>query len=391
MKNRMLIVAYVNLFLVFLGVGLVIPVLPLLKNEMNFSGTTMGMMVAIFAFAQLVISPIAGHLSDVFGRKKMIVLGMLLFSLSELMFGWAQSVEWFYLSRVIGGASAACIMPSVTAFVADLTTLEERPKAMGYVSAAISGGFIIGPGIGGLLAVFGTRVPFYAAALMALLGFFCSLFFLKDTPSVVAEEKATREHKPGMSVFLEVLMHPLFRAFFIVILISSFGLQAFESMYSIMATQNFAFTTTEISLMIMISGSLALVIQIFFFHRIVQLMGEIRLMQLTFFTSGIFVLVIAMTSQRWLVVVSTFIVFLSFDLFRPAVTTYLSHHAGSRQGVINGLNSTFTSVGNILGPVLAGMLFDINPFSPYFVAGIILLVTGIVSLSLSRRSATVTE
>ena len=73
------------------------------------------------------------------------------------------------------------------------------------------------------------------------------------------------------------------------------------------------------------------------------------------------------------------------------MTTYLSHHAGSRQGVINGLNSTFTSVGNILGPVLAGMLFDINPFSPYFVAGIILLVTGVVSLSLSRKSSIITE
>lgn len=81
MKNNksMMYLAISNLFLVFLGVGLVVPVLPQLKEEMNFSGTTMGMMISIFAIAQLIASPIAGILSDKFGRKRLIVLGMLIF------------------------------------------------------------------------------------------------------------------------------------------------------------------------------------------------------------------------------------------------------------------------------------------------------------------------
>lgn len=386
MKKKMLLLAYANLFLVFLGVGLVIPVLPLLKEEMHLSGTTMGLMVSIFAFAQLIVSPFAGHASDKWGRKRMIILGLGLFSISEFLFGWAQSVSWFYVSRLIGGASAACIMPSVTAYVADLTTLKERSKAMGYVSAAISGGFIIGPGIGGLLAVFGTRTPFFAAGVVAFIGFCFTSLFLKEVPKSEQVGRAIEANSSEKQSIFSVLVNPLFFGFFIVILISSFGLQAFESIYSIMASWNFGFTTADISLIIMFSGGFALIAQLFFFHRIVEKIGEIRLIQWTFFISALFIIVISLTNQHWLVVLSTFVVFLAFDLFRPAVTSYLSHHAGENQGVVNGLNSTFTSIGNILGPIVAGALFDMNPVSPYYVAGMILFITGLLSLKLQKRS-----
>lgn len=138
MKNKksMMNLAISNLFLVFLGAGLVIPVLPTLKEQMHFSGTTMGMMISIFAIAQLIASPIAGALSDKIGRKKLIAIGMIIFSFSELLFGLAQAKTGFYISRALGGVAAAMLMPSVTAYVADMTTISERPKAMGLVSAA---------------------------------------------------------------------------------------------------------------------------------------------------------------------------------------------------------------------------------------------------------------
>lgn len=89
----------------------------------------------------------------------MIATGMLVFSISELLFGLAQAKSGF-IFRGLGGIAAALLMPSVTAFVADMTTISERPKAMGLVSAAISGGFIIGPGVGGFIAYLGIRAPF---------------------------------------------------------------------------------------------------------------------------------------------------------------------------------------------------------------------------------------
>ena len=166
--NKVIYLVLVNLFIVFLGVGLVIPVMPTLMREMSLEGSTMGYLVAAFAFAQLVISPFAGKWVDSIGRKKMIVIGMFIFGFSEMLFGFGQKVEILYISRILGGISAAFIMPAVTAYVADVTSLRERPKAMGYVAAAISAGFIIGPGIGGFLAEHGTRLPFFFAAVLGL-------------------------------------------------------------------------------------------------------------------------------------------------------------------------------------------------------------------------------
>ncbi|MDN6621676.1 MAG: MFS transporter, partial [Lactococcus sp.] len=369
-----------NLFLVFLGVGLVIPVIPQLKDEMNFSGTTMGMMISIFAITQLLMSPVAGILSDRMGRKKIIATGMIIFSISELLFGLAQSKNGFYVSRGLGGIAAALIMPAVTAYVADMTTIAERPKAMGIVSAAISGGFIIGPGVGGLIAYLGIRAPFYAASLLSLIGFILTLMVLKEPEKNI--QKVSESVKGSI---LSTLKRPIFASLFAIILISSFGLQAFEAIYSIMASSNFSFTTGEIAMIITVSGIIALICQVFFFDAIVQKIGEIRLIQLTFFASGVFIAIIAFTKSHLVVVLSTFVVFLAFDLFRPAVTTYLSKHAGNQQGMINGLNSTFTSFGNILGPLAAGYLFDLNHIFPYYISAIILLVTGVLSLFLNTN------
>ena len=382
MKNKksMMYLAISNLFLVFLGVGLVIPVIPQLKDEMNFSGTTMGMMISIFAITQLLMSPVAGILSDRMGRKKIIATGMIIFSISELLFGLAQSKNGFYVSRGLGGIAAALIMPAVTAYVADMTTIAERPKAMGIVSADISGGFIIGPGVGGLIAYLGIRAPFYAASLLSLIGFILTLMVLKEPEKNI--QKVSESVKGSI---LSTLIRPIFASLFAIILISSFGLQAFEAIYSIMASSNFSFTTGEIAMIITVSGIIALICQVFFFDAIVQKIGEIRLIQLTFFASGVFIAIIAFTKSHLVVVLSTFVVFLAFDLFRPAVTTYLSKHAGNQQGMINGLNSTFTSFGNILGPLAAGYLFDLNHIFPYYISAIILLVTGVLSLFLNTN------
>lgn len=384
-KKKMLYLAISNLFLVFLGVGLVIPVIPKLKDEMNFSGATMGVMISIFALFQLIVSPIAGYLSDKFGRKIMIVMGMLIFAVSELIFGLAQNITWFYTSRALGGIAAAFLMPAVTAYVADLTNMKERAKAMGLVSASISGGFIIGPGIGGLIAQFGTRAPFFAASIVALVGFFLSVFILKEP------EKINQENNESMnnSSVWEILKHPAFFFFFLIILVSSFGLQAFESMYSIIATNNFNFSISQIAMIITVSGILALICQVFFFQSIIDRLGEVGLIQISFFASAIFIAVIAFTQNNWVVVFSTFIVFLAFDLFRPAVTTYLSRHAGNRQGTINGLNSTFTSIGNIMGPLAAGYLFDLNDHFPYYISALILFITGILSLFLTKTNTAI--
>lgn len=387
-KNKhMMLLAISNLFLVFMGVGLVIPVMPQIKTQMHFSGAVMGMMVSIFALSQLIFSPIAGFLSDRLGRKKLIALGMIIFSISQFLFGLAHIKSEFYFARILGGIAAALVMPSVTAYVADVTDLSERPKAMGYVSAAISGGFIIGPGLGGFIAHFGMRIPFFSASLLSFIGFILTLIILKEpqTNSMLKNTDGDEELQKQVNSPFSILKNPVFTSLFIIILISSFGLQSFESIYSIMATINFKFTITQISLVVTCSGTFALIGQIFLFDWIVSKIGEIRLIQATFFVSALFIGVIALTRIKSVVVISTFITFFAFDLFRPAVTTYLSKHAGNNQGMINGLNSTFTSFGNIIGPMAAGSLFDLSHFLPYFVSSIVLFITGFLSLILKQE------
>src|SRR5699024_8196598 len=110
--------------------------------------------------------------------RRMILIGLVIFAFSEFLFGIGQDVYVLFASRILGGISAAFIMPGVTAYIADITTMEYRPKALGYMSAAISTGFIIGPGVGGFLAGIGTRIPFFFAAGFALMAFVVSILFM---------------------------------------------------------------------------------------------------------------------------------------------------------------------------------------------------------------------
>ena len=130
-QNRVLILLLSNLFIAFLGIGLVIPVMPTLMRELKLDGAIMGYLVSAFAVAQLLFSPFAGKWVDLYGRKPMIIIGMFLFGISELIFGLGEQVWVLFFSRILGGISAAFIMPAVTAFIADITTIKERPKALG--------------------------------------------------------------------------------------------------------------------------------------------------------------------------------------------------------------------------------------------------------------------
>ncbi|WP_313894270.1 MFS transporter [Psychrobacillus sp.] len=381
--NKTIYLALVNLFIVFLGVGLVIPVMPTLMREMGLSGSTMGYLVAAFAFAQLLISPIAGRWVDSFGRKKMIVIGMFIFGLSELLFGFGKDVTVLYISRMLGGISAAFIMPAVTAFVADVTSLRERPKAMGYVAAAISTGFIIGPGIGGFLAEHGTRIPFFAAAALGFLGAIFSIVILKEPKRPEVKEKGT-DNKVEKSGFRKML-EPIYLIPMIIILVSSFGLAAFETVYSLFVDHKFAFTPKDIAIIITVSGILGVIAQLLSFDRIVGRIGEIRLVQICMGVSVVFIYAMVQVSAYWSILLVTFVIFLMFDLIRPALTTYLSKIAGNEQGFVGGLNSTFTSIGNIIGPGIAGVLFDVHIDYPYILAMFILAISFGITLFWKER------
>ncbi|WP_436374868.1 multidrug efflux MFS transporter NorA [Cytobacillus sp. BC1816] len=358
-----------NLFIAFLGIGLVIPVLPTLMNELGITGTTIGYLTAAFALAQLIVSPFAGRAADKWGRKIMIVTGLFIFGLSEFLFGIGEEIELLFVSRILGGISAAFIMPAVTAFIADITTTDTRPKALGYMSAAISTGFIIGPGIGGFLAEFGTRVPFFFAGALGALAAVLSMILLSEPERSVEEnEEGAAE---GRSGFRRV-MEPKYLLAFILIFIASFGLAAFESFFSLFVDHKFAFKPSDIAIVITGGAIFGAISQILLFDRLTRIWGEIKLIRYSLILSSLLVFLMTVVHSYFAILLVTFIVFVGFDLFRPAVTSYLSNIAGNEQGFVGGMNSMFTSLANISGPIIGGMMFDIDINYPYYFATVIL-------------------
>lgn len=359
-----------NLFIAFLGIGLVIPVLPTIINELGITGSVVGYMVAAFAITQLIVSPIAGRMVDRLGRKIMIITGLFIFGLSEFLFGLGKTIEILFISRMLGGVSAAFIMPAVTAFIADITSMDQRPKALGFMSATISTGFIIGPGIGGFLAEIGTRVPFYTAGILGVFAAIFSIILLKE-PTRAKDDTAAA---PSIVGSFKQIFSPLYFIPFVLIFVLSFGLAAFESLFSLFVDHKFSFTPSDIAIIISGGGIVGAIAQLVLFDWLTRKMGEIQLIRYSLILSAFLTFAMTMVESYASILFVTFFVFVGFDLIRPAVTSYLSKIAGNEQGFVGGMNSMFTSLGNVFGPIVGGVLFDINLNYPYYFATIVLVL-----------------
>jgi len=386
-ENSTLAILLGNLFIAFLGIGLVIPILPTIMNELQISGKVVGNLTAAFALTQLILSPFTGKAVDRYGRKIIVVIGLIIFGISELLFGIGKTVEVLFISRILGGVSAAFIMPAVTAFITDITTAESRPKAFGYMSAAISTGFIIGPGIGGFLAELGTRVPFFTAAVLGIVAAVLSILFLSEPvrPKVAQQDPAAPRKSGLKKIFL-----PMFFIAFIMIFVSSFGLAAFESFFSLFVDHKFNFTPKDIAIAITGGALFGAVAQIALFNRLTVKLGEIGLVRYCLIFSAVTVFLVTMANSYLTIMLLTFIVFVGFDLIRPAITNYLSNVAGDEQGFVAGMNSMFTSLANVMGPIIGGMLFDIDVDYPYYFA-VILLLVGLFIAMFWKQKETATQ
>lgn len=380
-KRSIYILIFGN-FLICLGIGLVIPVIPFIKNSYHYTTTQMGFMTSLFAFAQFVASPIVGRISDKIGRKPVIVGGLFLYMISEIIFAMSNSLIIFDISRIIGGLSAAMFVPTSMAMASDLTTSLQRAKVIGWLSAAFSGGLILGPGIGGILSSITFKTPFWAAALLGLISAIFTLLFLPNIKAPI-EDKENIELEKSTTSIKSILTIPML-ILFSMILVASLGLQGFESIYSIYVNQVFKFSLSTIALVLTLNGIISLFFQIVLFDWLVNKLGEIKLIGICYLLGAIFVGLITQAHLKITVIVATLIVFTAFDVLRPAITTLLTKFGKSNQGLINGLNMSLTSVGNIIGPIMSGMLMDRNTHAPYLVVTVILLISYIMTFSVKK-------
>ncbi|BGE83142.1 multidrug efflux MFS transporter NorA [Staphylococcus petrasii] len=380
--KKQLFTLYFNIFLIFVGIGLVIPVLPVYLKDLGLKGSDLGILVAAFALSQMIISPFGGTLADKLGKKLIICIGLILFAISEYLFAVGHHFSTLIVSRVLGGFSAGMVMPGVTGMIADISPAKDKAKNFGYMSAIINSGFILGPGIGGFLAEFSHRAPFYFAGTLGVLAFIMSIILIHNPRHESNETFHSFEPEVLTKINWKVFITPI-----ILTLVLAFGLSAFETLFSLYTSEKAGYTPGDISIAIVGGGIAGAVFQVFFFDKFMKYMTELTFIVWSLLYSAIVLGLLILSNSYWTIMIISFIVFIGFDLIRPALTNYYSNIAGNRQGFAGGLNSTFTSMGNFIGPLVAGALFDINLEFPLYMS-IIVMLLGILIIFIEKALQT---
>lgn len=355
-KHTIAIVLFCQ-FLICLGMSLIFPVMPFIRNEYHFSAFDMGMMSSLFALAQFIASPIVGRVSDKMGRKPMLVWGLIVFALAEFVFAATSKLWLFDLSRIVDG-----------------------------LSASFSGGLMLGPGLGGLLAGISYKMPFWVAGVLGLASAAVAMVKLpKDEDEKIYDDVHPQSHSTSIISDLKKMATPSMTILFIMILVSAFGLAGFESIYSLYVNQVHHFSLAAIAGVLTINGLLSLLLQAFLFDQLVVWVGEMRIIRWGFLLSVIGTIFVIYDHSHWQIFVATLVVYEAFDMLRPAITTLLTKMSEENQGLLNGINMSLTSVGNIVGPLLSGALLDMNYQYPYWVVSVFLMAAFFITLRMHNR------
>lgn len=268
------------------------------------------------------------------------------------------------------------------ALAADLTTPRDRAKVIGWLSASFSGGLILGPGLGGLLANVSYKFPFWVAGVLGLISTTVAWILLPSDQDERFQSTTKRPEKQLMgSTWSQVkgILTPALITLFAMIFVAAFGLAGFESIYSLYVNEVHHFDLATIALVLTLNGIISLILQVFCFEALVRWLGEVRLMRYSFILGAIGTAFVIYDHSHWQLVIATLVVFEAFDLLRPTITTLLTKMSADNQGLLNGINMSLTSVGNIIGPLISGALLDMNYQYPYWIVIGFLLVSFVIT------------
>lgn len=372
-----------NMFITMGGIGIIVPVMPAYLQIFGVGGQVLGFLIAGFALAQFLLSPVAGDLSDRHGRKLFIIGGLVLYGTSQILFGLSTDVWMLFVARFLSGAGAAFIMPPIMAFVADITTIEERGKGMGMIGAAMSLGFMIGPGIGGLLANINLHFPFYIAGAVSLIAATISYIVL---PNIKSTSKTMAPRENIIQQLAKSIRTPYF-VILIVVFTFSFGIANFQSTLSLYLDHKFGYTPTDIAVILTVGGFIGVILQMFVIDKLFKRYGEMKVILLNLVLAAIMMLLVIYISGFFVILTVATLFSVATTFIRPAVNTLISKLAGAEQGFAAGMNNAYMSLGNMVGPALAGILFDWNINSPYILGTIILLACFLLAFMWTKQKA----
>src|SRR6478735_7992821 len=212
-KKSALIFIFITLLIDIIGLGIIIPVLPRLIQELT-GGTLSeasvygGWMLFAYAAMQFVCAPVMGGLSDQYGRRPVLLASLFGFGLDYLFLAFAPTLQWLFLGRILAGVMGASFTTGA-AYIADISTPENRSQNFGMIGAAFGLGFIVGPVIGGLLGGFGARVPFLAAAGLSLLNWLYGFFILPESLKPENRRKFTMKRANPLGTLISLWRYPV--------------------------------------------------------------------------------------------------------------------------------------------------------------------------------------
>lgn len=380
MKKTILLLMSVQFF-VYLGFGIIIPVLPEVVVQQGYSDIHVGGLITIYALSSFFTAPLWGRLSDQTGRKKLILIGLAGFSLSFFLFSlFLDHLVLLYASRIIGGLFSGALYTAVTGYVADITTDDERNKYMGLLGMSIGLGFIFGPAIGGLLGAVSLSLPFTASAILVLLLMVYASLVLKE-PARQGEAVKRKLLPKGGSILWQYRIRYLFLFSFAV----TFLLAGLESTFQLFQIDQIEITPLQLGYLFMASGLVDAAIQGGVVRRVKD-GSETKWIIGAQIVTAIGLLMLPFTSSLIFAGVALSVFTAGNALARTVLVSLTSKESGGKYGTAAGMTYSMDNMGRIIGPLFFTWLLTIQSGSVYYLSAALALLS-ILLIVIYRSSA----
>jgi len=369
-------ILFIVMFLVMVGFGIIIPVLPFYAEEIGANPTELGLLMAVYSLMQLIFAPMWGQVSDRIGRKPVMMIGIAGLGISFLIQALSTELWMLFAARIIGGILSSANMPTAMAYVADITTEENRGKGMGIIGAATGLGFVFGPAIGGIFSKFSLNMPFYLACGSSFITLILVFLLLKESKQ---KNEAVTKKKPSFWKALSGAVSVLY----LVQLLISLSLSGLEATFAYFAAKKADLDATQLGYIFMIMGFGSAIVQGGLVGRLTKKHGERMVIQSGIIVSALgFVLILLVNSFATAALFLT-IFGLGNGVIRPSVSSLITKTSSAGYGSSTGLLSSFDSLGRIIGPPLGGWLFSLAIGLPY-ISGAIISVAAFILFLLFR-------
>lgn len=347
---------FITMLIDVIGFGIIIPVLPNLIKELHggdFSDAAMigGWLLFAFSLMQFIFSPILGNLSDKVGRRPVLLFSLFGFGVDYLIMAFAPNLWWLVVGRLFAGITGASFS-TASAYIADVSPPEKRAQNFGLVGAAFGMGFILGPALGGLLADFGTRVPFFGAAALSLLNWLYGFFILPE--SLDKEKRRPFEWKRANPIgsLAALKKYPVTYGLIASMIFIWLASHAVQSNWSYFVMGTFGWDEKAVGFSLALVGLLVGLVQGALIRVTIPRFGQKKSLYygLTLYTIGL--LLFAFASQGWMMYV--FLVpYCLGGIGMPALQGIISSQVpNNEQGELQGAMTSLMSVTNIVGPPL---------------------------------------